>query len=1081
MSAKKDLETAEAGYVINLDPPPRSKSEDVEYLYLTPGAAGEEKTEQKLDPTQRPQPIQSEPQSGTSQSWKGQSGKGQSGKTQSGKSWIVPVAPSVVATPDAQDRSQSDGFQIAHYRIQRAIGRGGMGDVYLAKDQRLGRPVAIKLLRADHHPTEERIRRMQQEARAVCSLNHPNIVTIHEIGEEDGAPYIVSEYIEGNTLRDLLAPHGLRPDHALEITLQIAGALSAVHQMGIVHRDIKPENVMVRIDGYVKVLDFGLAKLSDGIDICDPRAGATDLPADVVMGTVCYMSPEQAGGHVVDPRSDIFSLGILLYELLTGRKPFDGKSPKEILTAITTEQPPPLARYWKEEILPFQSILDKALSKNREDRYATMVEMGRALRALRDEVALKALERRAGISQDSSTSGVQIVSLARRATQFGLGNLKALHTTRPQLAAKRTENLRAALEPAKELAKTAKRVAQGYAEKIIPAYEHDRPPDAAAAKKTGPPTKGRKLSERLKAWLALGVLFVLAICATYLKEYLLDGGDPAFNRVLVTRLTANGQIGEAALSPDGRFLIFSQTEEGGAQRLLLRNIKDNINRQLLPARNVLYKEIIFSRDGNSVYLLLNENHDRADSNLYRMPSLGGLLERVPINVASSFDLSPKGDSLAFIRTLSDGRNGLSIVDVGSGEERLLATRNEPNGFLTGGLAWADQQTIICGASYTDQAGVRYESLVAVGVDDGAERTMSPKRWKSIGKIASLSSGAGLALLGVAADEQEEQLWIVSSSGDARQVTSDFHEYSGLSVSRDGRRIAAVKVEDPLDIWIASSSDFTRMEQITNGRGRYFSASWLPDGQIVADSQVDGDDAIWKLTPNGHNAVQLTPKKGHYYTPVSAPDGQRLIVQGLRDGVSNLWRINSGSGPGGEPGRQEAVQLTHGSTDANPQLSPDGRWVFYESFVGERWAIWRTSIDSGSPQLFLASSISHLNSPTISPDGQFAAIRETNLKSRKSQIIVASINSRTPSLTFDLPATAGDVIRWAEGGFDITYVDNRSGASEIWSQPIGGGPPRQLTKFGAGVIQSFVWSKDGRRLMVTRGVKTRDAVLISEVN
>lgn len=985
---------------------------------------------------------------------------------------IVPVAPASGPPPVSSDRSQDNEFQIAHYQIQRALGRGGMGDVYLAKDTRLGRQVAIKLLRADHHPTRERIRRLQQEARAVCSLNHPNIVTIYEIGEDNGAPFIVSEYIKGTTLRDLLTPNGVRPDHALEITLQIAGALAAVHQMGIVHRDIKPENVMMRADRYVKVLDFGLAKLENELDLCDPKEGATDVPTDVVMGTVSYMSPEQAGGQVVDHRTDIFSLGVMLYELLTGRKPFDGKSPKEILSGITTDQPPPLLRFRRAEIMGFQPILDKALAKNRDERFSSMIEFGRALRDLRDDEALKALQRRAANSPNSSGSGQQSEPIGRRTTHLGLTHFKALQTTIPQRVARGTGNLRAALEPAKEIAKSAGRIARDYAEKLTP----DRAPETSEPERSKSSKRQKKFSDRLRAWLALGVLVAASVGAMFLKEYLLDGGRPAFNRVLVTKLTANGQIGEAALSPDGRFLIFSQLEDAGTQRLLLRKIKENLNSQLLPSRNVFYKEILFSRDGKWLFLLVKESIDRDELKLYRMPSLGGDLEPMPVEIASSFDLSPGGDRIAFIKTMKNGLRALTIADVGTGRQRLLAVRGEPNGFLTDGLAWADEQNIVCGASSTDQAGGRYESLIAVGVDDGAERVLSAKRWKSIGKLASLSSGGGLALIGVPAGEKEEQLWIVSTSGEARQVKSDFNEYSGLSVSQDGRRIAAVTVEDPLDIWVAPSSDLTRIKQITNGRGRYFSASWLPYGEIVADSQLDGADAIWKLTQTGDKAVQLTPRNGRYYTPVSAPDGRTLIVQGFREGVSNLWRIN----PLGS-GREGVVQLTRGSADANPQLSPDGKWVFYETFVGERWAIWRTPIEAGAPESFLSSSASHYNSPTISPDGQWLAMRETNPKTRKSQILVVSVGSRTPHRRFDLPATAGDLIRWANGAHDITYIDARSGASEIWSQPFSGDPPRQLTHFNTGYIQSFAWAKDGSQLIVTRGFKTRDAVLITEVN
>ncbi|MGH9846469.1 MAG: serine/threonine-protein kinase, partial [Blastocatellia bacterium] len=314
MNTKIEIEEAESAYIVRLERGRQSESDDVEYLYLTPREAGP-KAPRDSSRAADPRPPRAETRA---------------------------LPPPVTAAPPPSQSScqpsgqpsgkpQYEGFTVSHYQVERAIGRGGMGDVYLARDLRLGRPVALKLLRADYHPTEERVRRFQQEARAVCALNHPNIVTVYEIGEVDGAPFIVSEFIEGDTLRQLIPPSGMRLDQALEIAIQIANALAFAHQLGIVHRDIKPENVMVRSDGYVKVLDFGLAKLSDALD--DRDAQDPSFNAGMVMGTITYMSPEQARGYKVDARTDIFSLGATLYELVTGVKPFTGRTPTEILSA----------------------------------------------------------------------------------------------------------------------------------------------------------------------------------------------------------------------------------------------------------------------------------------------------------------------------------------------------------------------------------------------------------------------------------------------------------------------------------------------------------------------------------------------------------------------------------------------------------------------------------------------------------------------------------------------------------------------------------------------------------------------------
>jgi len=222
----------------------------------------------------------------------------------------------------------SIGADLSHYRIVKQLGAGGMGEVYLAEDTRLDRKVALKLLPAEFTQDEDRVRRFIQEAKAASALNHPNIITIYEIGQEQGAHYIATEFIDGQTLRQRMLPERMSLALALDLAMQTASALVAAHEAGIVHRDIKPENVMVRRDGIVKVLDFGLAKLTERpateVNIDAPTAAKIETDPGTVMGTASYMSPEQARGQKLDARTDIFSLGVVLYEMIAGRSPFEG-------------------------------------------------------------------------------------------------------------------------------------------------------------------------------------------------------------------------------------------------------------------------------------------------------------------------------------------------------------------------------------------------------------------------------------------------------------------------------------------------------------------------------------------------------------------------------------------------------------------------------------------------------------------------------------------------------------------------------------------------------------------------------------
>jgi serine/threonine-protein kinase len=296
------------------------------------------------------------------------------------------------------------GVRLDAYEIVRPLGSGGMGEVWLATEVRLGRKVALKLLPSDLTREASRVLRFEQEARAASALNHPNVCTIHALGETpDGLRYIVMEYVEGETLRERLSTTRLTIPTALEIAMQVAAALGAAHAAGIVHRDLKPENVMVRPDGLVKVLDFGLAKLAPaGADVASAAATRTGLKteAGVVVGTATYMSPEQARGQEVDARSDIWSLGVLLYEMVAGRSPFARPTGTDVLAAILERDPAPLSSVSASAPPELQRIASKALRKDRDERYQDIRDLLVDLRALREAPRLSpAAEARAGISR----------------------------------------------------------------------------------------------------------------------------------------------------------------------------------------------------------------------------------------------------------------------------------------------------------------------------------------------------------------------------------------------------------------------------------------------------------------------------------------------------------------------------------------------------------------------------------------------------------------------------------------------------------------------------------------------------------
>jgi serine/threonine protein kinase len=306
------------------------------------------------------------------------------------------------------------GQTVGSFRILAQLGRGGMGEVYLAEDSKLGRKVALKLLPPEFTRRQDLVRRFSLEARAASGLNHPNIVTVYEIGQTGSSEYIATEYIEGETLRQHFARGRMNLAEVVDIVIQVADALGAAHGAGIIHRDIKPENIMLRPDGYVKILDFGLAKAissqhssGPGADLEAPTLVKMETEPGALIGTVYYMAPEQARGLDVDARADIFSVGVVAYEMIAGRRPFGGDTNLDALISTLEKEPAPLSSLAPGAPPELQRIVSKALRKNREERYQTIKEMLIDLKSLRDELAFEAKRDRSNPPELGAITHVQ--------------------------------------------------------------------------------------------------------------------------------------------------------------------------------------------------------------------------------------------------------------------------------------------------------------------------------------------------------------------------------------------------------------------------------------------------------------------------------------------------------------------------------------------------------------------------------------------------------------------------------------------------------------------------------------------------
>ncbi|MBK6795746.1 MAG: serine/threonine protein kinase [Acidobacteria bacterium] len=336
----------------------------------------------------------------------------------------------------------SPGERLGHYEVLSLLGVGGMGEVYLAIDLNLSRKVALKLLPEKLTADPDLVRRFEQEARAVSALNHPNLVTIYEFGESNGVHYMAYEYIDGKSLKVRMDESRLALTEALDIGVQITTALNAAHEAGIIHRDIKPENIMLRRDGIVKVLDFGLAKLTEmwnpegetgnkeGDTLIQPAKGAPNsafssphsTSPGIVMGTPHYMSPEQARGLQADPRTDIFSLGIVLYEMIAGRAPFEGENVIDLVSSILRVDPLPLINFVPDVPYQLEHIVKRALRKDRDERYQRAKDLLIDLNDLKEEMAFAIKQARSGQLYYKDTISSQIPA-------YNTGQLPVMPTT----------------------------------------------------------------------------------------------------------------------------------------------------------------------------------------------------------------------------------------------------------------------------------------------------------------------------------------------------------------------------------------------------------------------------------------------------------------------------------------------------------------------------------------------------------------------------------------------------------------------------------------------------------------------------
>ncbi len=924
------------------------------------------------------------------------------------------------------DRPQlSAGQIIGPYKILSLLGVGGMGEVYLAQDSRLGRKVALKLIAKDFAKDERRVHRFEQEARAVSALNHPNVCVIHEVGTtEHGRHFIAMEHIDGITLRDRMSAGRLTPPEALDVALQVAAALAAAHMAGIVHRDIKPENIMLRGDGYIKVLDFGLAKLNESPIAQQNLHEASTLATmhtepGTLMGTVKYMSPEHLRELPVDERTDIWSLGVVLHEMLTGITPFEAPQKNDVIALVLKSEPPELVLFGG-LTAGFQQVIKKALSKERNERYLTVKEFAADLKRLRRQLR----------------SQLEIEVAPELLAQSTLDLESTLHERREMTRGRRGSSVFFRI----------KSQALSTAEYLLSEIREHK----TAAIFTG---------VTAVFVIFLGVELPRSRFATWFMRPVAPS-----QTMTMEPLTNSGKSVCAAISRDGKHVAHAEDKDG-LQELLVTSIATRATAVLVPASQVKYRGVTFSPDGNYLYFTRTEKSEVGT--LYQVALPGSAPRKIKDGVDSPISFSPDGDRFAFVRSdRASGEDFLMLAGIDGSGEQALANRRGGNRFSAKGPAWApDGKTIVCGAGWWNKG--YHMNLVAVSVEDGSEKPVGEQQWFSIFQVAWLEDMSGLIISAREQWTSPYQLWRISyPGGESLKLTNDVDEYDGVSLSGDAATIASVQSHQDGEIWLAPDGDALRARAVTSKVGRGYGLSWTSNGRIVFSSKAGNNLNISVINPDGSDQTQLTVNAGDNYNPATSPDGRFIVFASNRSGSLNIWRMNANDG-------SEPRQLTFSDGNSYPSCSPDSRWVFYDNQSNAVTTLWKVSIDGGG-QVQLTDK--HSRFPAVSPNNQFIACTYyVNAGTRG--IAVLPVHGGTPVKLLQIPIMDWQRVQWMSDGSALAYIDTVDGVSNIRSYDLNSGTTKQLTNFKEDQIFAYAWSPDFKQLACDRGRKVSDVMII----
>jgi Tol biopolymer transport system component len=803
------------------------------------------------------------------------------------------------------------GTTIGPYRVESALGSGGMGEVYRARDSRLGRPVALKLLPAGPDADPRLLARFEQEARAASALSHPNVVTVYDVGEHAGRHWLAMELVEGQSLRAVLRDGPLPVERAIRIAAQIADGLAAAHARGIVHRDLKPENVMVGDDGRARILDFGLAKLAPS-----PTALAATVAGDhgllpaalhttpgIVIGTAPYLSPEQARGHQADPRSDQFAFGAILYELLTGRRAFERDTAVDTLAAVLSAAPPPLPEGLAVP-LPLLWVIDRCLAKEQRGRYGSTDDLARDLHQLEADLGSLPLAaswpRRTPTPLEPatprSTRGRRLATAAVAALLVGLTAATTWWLAERQRAP-------AAHEP------PTLRFVSWSGRDAEPALSRDGRLLAFTSQRTGTP----------RIWLQV---------AGGREAPLTDGPDTL-----------------PRISPDGAMVLFTREEAGARALYRVPTIGGSARRLVAGA-----SEGDWSPDGRRIaFLRATTSGGRTVSEIGIAGADGSeprRLAAVPDRALRRLRWSPNGEWVAVRVGPLQGQLDpeIALFHTATGERGRVAVSQRRGQVY--GFAWRAAGELVYG-EVTGATAAGSSRVLALDVASGRSRGL----FGLPGRIATVDAAGDRIAVDVLANRQAiAELEITGAEPPAAAIGGT----TAAPASRPLRSITHAGAEDrqpaysPQGDWLVFSSNRTgnldlwlvhlqtgEERQLTDDAADDWDPAFHPDGRaVVWSSNRGGHFEIWQMALDGTGARQISADGADAENPTVTPDGRFLVYNSFHPRRGGIWKQPLGGGP--------AARLVAGATTL-PEVSPDGRHVLYVTdYVGRTTGVLRAA-------------------------------------------------------------------------------------------------------------------------------------------